>query len=490
MTTDTAASNAPIEERSGGWTAKYVGLLVLLILPAELGFVAFAYPLNALPSIGAEFQTTQVAWLQTAFALSAAVTATLTGKIADRFGKRRTLLVLMALIAVGSLIATFAPSFGILLVGRMLQGVALSIPFLMPALIRDLFPRRTVPLAISMVVAGAGLLSVGATLAVGRVIDGLGWEATFWIPAVLAVVLMVVVRAFVPEGVVRGGASESLDIAGAILLGVGVGCVLLAVSLGPIWGWTSGRTLGAGVGGVVLLVVWWTRSLRIANPLIDLRELASLPMLVTLAIASIAVACGTWFYVIMPLIALTPGAEWGLGLGPDEAAALASTFSIGTFITGFIVGRALSRFSAPAVAAVVLLVGGLGYVIAFAGLQSTALFGLSALVIGGVSGAGYAVAYNLVILTTPPDRQATMSAVVSLAGNMLSAALPVVLFAVMNAMATLAPDGATRVYPVDALWVATLVPVALTLVGAVLSLVLWRSRRLAVPPTEILAAAR
>jgi MFS family permease len=462
--------------------------MVLLILPAELAFITFAYPLNALTNIGAAFQTTQVAWLQTAFALSAAVTATLTGKVADQFGKRFTLLALMGLVGVGSLIAALAPSFAVLLIGRMLQGVALSIPFLMPALIRDVFPPRTVPLAVSMAAAGSGLLSVGATLAVGSVIENLGWEATFWVPALISALLILVVRLLVPEGAVRGH-REPLDVLGALLLGVGVGGVLFAVSLGPTWGWTSGRILAAGAVGLVLLAVWWARSLRIEQPLVDLRQLATLPMLVTFMIAAIAIASATWFYVLMPMVALTPGADWGLGLSHDQEAALASAYSVGTFIAGFMVGKTLSRFSAPAVAAGVLVASSLGYAVAAMGLQSPLTFALATLVVGGVGGAGYAIAYNLVILITPPSQQATMSAVVTLAGNLLSAALPVLLFAVMNSMATVAPDGMTRLYPVEALWVATLVPAALGLVGTALALTLRRNGRLAAPAVDVIDAA-
>ncbi len=52
-----------------GWSPRFVALLVLLILPSELTYITFAYPLNASVQIATEFQTTQIAWLQTGFAL-------------------------------------------------------------------------------------------------------------------------------------------------------------------------------------------------------------------------------------------------------------------------------------------------------------------------------------------------------------------------------------------------------------------------------------
>jgi MFS family permease len=130
---------------------------VLLILPSELGFLVFAYPANALPAIAAAFQTDQVAWLQTALALSGAASATMTGKLADRYGKRRVLLATLMVTIAGLIISAAAPTFGILLVGRVLQGASLSVAFLVASLIRDVFPARTVPLAVSLSASGSGV---------------------------------------------------------------------------------------------------------------------------------------------------------------------------------------------------------------------------------------------------------------------------------------------------------------------------------------------
>ena len=62
-----------------------------------------------------------------------------------------------------------------------------------------------------------------------------------------------------------------VDVVGAVLLGAGLAGTLLAVARGEVWGWTSPTVLGLASGGVVLLVLWVLRSLRVPAPLVDLR---------------------------------------------------------------------------------------------------------------------------------------------------------------------------------------------------------------------------
>ncbi len=190
----------------------------------------------------------------------------------------------------------------------------------------------------------------------------------------------------------------------------------------------------------------------------------------------------------MPMIALTPGPDWGLGLTSDGQSVLASAISAGQFIAGIAVGRALAKRAAPTVAIATVATVTVGFVIAALSLQAPVAFGVAAFLSGAMGGAGYAVAYYLVLVLTAPERQATMSAVATLSGNLFAAILPVVLFAVMNSMATTAPDGVTHIYPLNAMYFALLVPAALGLVGIGLAVALRGTRQLA-SPTAVVAAA-
>ncbi|MFF2317927.1 MFS transporter [Arthrobacter sp. NPDC058097] len=463
--------------RDGGWSPRLISVVALLVFTAELGFLAFAYPLIALPQIGEAFQTTQLAWLQTAYSLTAAVTAAIIGKLADRFGHRTVLLAVMTTVVIGLLVSAAAPNFGILIGGRVLQGTALSIPFLTPAIIRDVFPTRTVPFAVSIAASGSGILSVIATVLVVPVITNFGFRATFWVPAIVAAVLIVVVRLFVPESKERTGHGQ-IDFLGAALLGAGLAGVLLGVSLGPTWGWGSLLTVASIGLGTLLLAVWVVQALRVKDPLINLREVATFPLLVALLIAGIGIGLSTWFYVLMPIVSLAPGGDlgWGLGLTPDGEGMIATLFSLGTFVSGFVIGRALSKVPVPVVGAVAMILLAVTFGVSLLGLQNPILFGVAAFLAGGLTAASYAAAYNMVILVVEPERQATVSAVVSLAGFLMSAILPVAFFTVMASTASVGPEGA-MVYSVSSMNSATLIPVVVALVAAGFTLALAVKRR-------------
>jgi MFS family permease len=465
-----------VESRSefmpGGWTPRLVALLILLVFPGELGYLAFVYPLNAVPQIAAEMQTSQVAWVQTMYALVATVTAAMIGNLADRFGQRRILLCVMLSVLLGSVIAMLAPSFGVLLLGRAFQAPALALPFLLPALMRHLFPTKTLPLAVAISVSGAGILSIGAALALGPLITTFGFRSTFAVPAILALILVIVVRLAVPE-VPRAELIRRIDVAGALLIGGGVGIILLGVSLGPTWGWGSLLTVGSIALGAVVVVVWVVRSFRVEDPIIDLRELGNLPYAVTLILSGIGLVGVTWFYVLMPTVALAPAGDlgWGLGLDAGGQGLLASAISVGSFTAGFIVGRALSKFLAPTVGVAWMALEVIGYAFVYAGLTDVTLFTIGTLLIGIVGGGCLAICFNMVILIVEKERQASASSIVSLVNNLTSAILPVVIFAVMTSLASGFANG-VPIYSRASLTWAIIIPAALAAIAGVFCLIL------------------
>lgn len=465
-----AVASAP---SGGGWTWPLVGRIIIMILAAEIGYMVFTYPSNALVQIGAEFQTNQVAWLQTAYALTASVTAMIIGTLADRFGKRRIILVVLMIALIGLLLSAVAPNFGVLLVGRVLQSTTLALPFLLPSLVRDIYPVKTVPLAIALVVTGAGVLSIGVSLSAGFAIHAFGFLAVFWIPAIFVAVVMLLTLIFIPESAVRAG-KHPIDYVGSALFGIGLLGVLLGISLGATWGWTSLNTLGALVGGAVFLAMWVLQSFRTRYPIIDLREFASFPLLVTFLFSLLGTSAGIWFFVINTTVALSPNlAGWGLALEPETASIFAALFTLGSFIGGITVGKLLGRISAATVGAFVIVFQIVGYLVALPGLNDAFLFGVAAFLIGISGGGIYAVVYNLVVLLVEVHKQATMSALVTVGANVGGAILPVVIFAFMNSNMTVVGD--VPVYSLGAMQFALILPAILGVCLLALSIILRRT---------------
>lgn len=154
-------SSEPIPQK---WTPRLVVSLLSIVLMLEMLAISYIMIATALPSIAKHYQTTQGAWLLTSFLLFGAVVAPLVGKLADVCGKRLMLLVCVFGAAVGSLVSAIAPTYGVLLAGRALTGLLVPCLFLSYSLIRDVFPPKTIPLAVSIATSGMGVIAIPRTV--------------------------------------------------------------------------------------------------------------------------------------------------------------------------------------------------------------------------------------------------------------------------------------------------------------------------------------
>src|SRR3954467_7305988 len=158
-----------------------------------------------LPTIQHDLHTNQgtVTWVLTAWLLSASVATPLMGRIGDMIGKERTLLIALGAIAVGCLVAALAPNLGVLIVGRVVQGLGGAVFPVSFGIIRDELPPARVPSAVgvlsAVIAAGGGL---GLVLA-GPIVETLGWRWLFWVPMIVVTATALLTRRYVPGSPVR-----------------------------------------------------------------------------------------------------------------------------------------------------------------------------------------------------------------------------------------------------------------------------------------------
>ena len=250
----------------------------LVVLFLSLGGLAFAVLQSlvapALPVIGRELHasTDDIAWVLTAYLLAASVLTPILGRLGDIVGKRKVLLIVLVVLAAGTLLAALAPNLPVLIVARVLQGAAGAIFPLAIGIVRDELPRERVGVTVGMLSAifgvGGGL---GIVLA-GPIVDHFSWPWLFWFPLMLIAVALVGVIFGVPESPLR--TPGRLDMIGAGILSLSLAALLLAISKGSDWGWGSGRTVGLIVVGLIALVVFVLTELRTREPLIDMRLIA------------------------------------------------------------------------------------------------------------------------------------------------------------------------------------------------------------------------
>ncbi len=186
------------------------------------------------------------------------------------------------------------------------------------ALLRDVLPPAKLSSSIAVVSASMGIggglgLPIAAAIA-----EYASWRWLFWGSAALAVLIAVLIWRLIPD-VPAGAKGERFDAPGAVGLGIGLVCLLLAVSKGADWGWFSGTTLSLFAASVVVLLAWGWWELRTRQPIVDLRTTARPRVLMT-NLASIFVGVGMYAsMLIVPQLLQYPEAT-GYGLGQSMLA--------------------------------------------------------------------------------------------------------------------------------------------------------------------------
>ena len=363
-----------------------------------------------LPTIQAALDTDQrtVTWLLTAYLLSASVFTPIVGRIGDKVGKERMLVVALGALAVGSLVAALAPTIGVLIFARVLQGVGGGVLPLTFGIIRDEFPAERVAGAIG---TAAALLAVGGAFGLvvaGPLVEALSYHWLFWLPMLLTAVAAVAAWLFVPASPVR--TEGRIDLRAAGLLSGWLVCLLLPVSQGRDWGWTSPLTVGLLVAAAVLCAAWVRTEVRSDAPLIDMRMMR-LPAVWTTNLVSLLFGVGMYAgYAFLPQFLQTPErAGYGFGATVTLSGLLLLPQSLATFVAGLLSGRLAARWGSKrmlVVGAALSAVSQLALAIVHEQLWQV----LAATVLGGAAfGLAFAAMSNLVVDAVPRSQTGVAS---------------------------------------------------------------------------------
>ena len=251
-------------------------------------------------------------WVLTAYLLSASIMTPILGRVGDMIGKERVFVATLIALAAGSLLAALAPSIGVMIAARVIQGAGGGMIPVAFGIIRDEFPAEKVTGAVG---ALASLLAVGAGLGIvlaGPIVDLLDYHWLFWLPMILTVAAAVSAVLFVPESPVR--TAGRISWLPAVLLSAWLVALLVALSEAPDWGWGSGRVIGLLAGAVVLAGGWMVAELRAATPLIDMKMMRR-PGVWTNNAVALLIGMGMYaVFAFLPEFVQTPSAA-GFGFG-------------------------------------------------------------------------------------------------------------------------------------------------------------------------------
>ena len=209
-------------------------------------------------------------WSLTATLLVGAVASPVIGRLGD--GRHRKLVILLCLVSVtlGGALAGLAGNLPLLVAGRAMQGMGLALMSLTMASARDHLPARESSRVIAMLsVVGAVGVGLGYPIT-GLIAERFDISAAFWFGAAVSGMALALSALVIPSSL-RVDPDASVDVKGAVAIGAGVLCLLIALEKGATWGWGSSATVALFAAAAALIAVWTRHELATTDPLVDLR---------------------------------------------------------------------------------------------------------------------------------------------------------------------------------------------------------------------------
>jgi EmrB/QacA subfamily drug resistance transporter len=379
-------------------------LSVLLVAGLAYAILSSAV-IPALPTIQHDLHTTEtgVTWVLTGFLLSASVGTAIIGRLGDMYGKERLLLYTLLVLAAGTLLAALANSLAVLIVARVIQGVAGGIFPLSFSIARDEFPPDRVAGSIGVISAILGI-GGGAGLVLGAVIvEHLSWHWLFWMPLVVTLLAAFCTWRFVPESPVR--TPGHVNWPAAALMSIGISCVLIAIAQTTVWGWGSVKTIALLAAGAAVIVAWIWVEVHSKEPLIDMTMMRIRGVWTTNLVAFLLGAGMYASFIVYPQFAQLPKST-GFGFGASVVVSslylLPSAFGMG--VLGTFAGRVASRFgSKPAlIAGTGITAAAFGWLVVAHGHPYDML--ISSTLLGVGIGLAFAALGNLIVQAVPPSQ--------------------------------------------------------------------------------------
>src|SRR5919201_7176857 len=174
-------------------------VLAILSCIATMVMYAETMLIPAIPDLIKDFHVSysMSSWILTAYLVAGAVMTPIAGKLSDIYGRKKILLIIMAVYAVGVCLSGFSSNIYFMLMARAIQGIGMSMFPIAFGIVRDKFPREKISIGqgviTSMFASGAVIgLAVG-----GIIIQNYGWRTTFFTIIPVAVVLLLIIRRFI-----------------------------------------------------------------------------------------------------------------------------------------------------------------------------------------------------------------------------------------------------------------------------------------------------
>ena len=257
------------------WTLVIVSVGLFMVVLDNL-VVSVALP-TIHRDLGASIQALE--WTGNAYVLAYAALLLTGAALGDRFGRKRMFIAGIALFTTASAAAALAPTSGLLIAARVVQGAgaAIATPLTL-TLLAAAFPDEQRGMAVGV---WSGISGIGVALGPlvgGAVVEGISWHWIFWINVPIGAALVPLAARMLDES---HGPNADLDLRGLALVSSGLLSLVYGLIRAQTAGWTDSVVLGALASGVVLLVAFALWELRAEQPMLPMRFFRRRPFAVT-----------------------------------------------------------------------------------------------------------------------------------------------------------------------------------------------------------------
>lgn len=439
--------SAAIQEQPAVKAGRIPTVVRLLVLATFVVILNETILINAIPRLMDSLRITEQSaqWVSTAFMLTMAAVIPITGWFLQRVTTRRAYAVAMGVFLAGTLLSAVAPSFAVLLLGRVVQasGTAVMMPLLMTTLM------TVVPEHDRGRVMGNVTLAISVAPALGPAVSGLILQVGTWrllFVAVMPIAVLVTLFGLRKMDNIGEPQVSSIDWLSVAMATLGFGGLVYGLSL---FGETDGG-VGPGIGiviaGVAAIAVFVIRQLKLQRtgaPLMDLRTLGHRTYGLSLALMSIGFLAMLGSMILLPLYL-----QKMRGLSPLETGLLIMPGGLAMGLLGPTVGKAFDRFGSR----LLVLPGSIGMVLALGGFTQVSLtmpywqvLGLHALLMVSLA-ATFTPVFTLGMGALPPHLYSHGSSMLGTLQQVAAAFGTALVVTVMSARAGhLAADGVAAV---------------------------------------------
>ncbi|MFD8868501.1 MFS transporter [Streptomyces sp. NPDC059590] len=281
--------------------------------------------------------------------ITGALVTPVAGKLGDRYGGKRVLIRLMAVVCAGGLVSALAPNLPVLLLGQVLQGAMVGALPLSFILVRKHLPAGESKVAIGTV---SGLFVGGGmagTLSAGPVAEGLSRHWMFALPTFAVIGATLLVNRLMPDDPPGRPDDAGIDWPGLVLLSGTLVTLMLVLALAPDIG-SQPLVLGALIVVLAAFVTGWTAvERRAASPMVDLRMLAR-PAVWKSSVLTFVICVGTSMAVyLVPQLFAVDADEYGFGASATKIGFFLLPGAVAASLAGPISGIGARRFGSRAV---------------------------------------------------------------------------------------------------------------------------------------------